>query len=54
MALMTGVIAPGDAFMKWGWRVPFLLSVALIGVGYFVRRAVEESPVFLEIAEKKQ
>ncbi|WP_207344693.1 MFS transporter [Arthrobacter sp. E3] len=54
MALMTGVIAPGDAFMEWGWRVPFLLSVVLIGVGYFVRRAVEESPVFLEIAEKKQ
>ncbi|MDJ0317931.1 MFS transporter [Arthrobacter antibioticus] len=54
MALMTGVIAPGDAFIQWGWRVPFLLSVVLIGVGYFVRRAVEESPVFLEIAEKKQ
>ncbi|MCY0906088.1 MFS transporter [Arthrobacter sp. H14-L1] len=54
MALMTGVIAPGDAFMAWGWRIPFLLSFVLIGVGYFVRRAVEESPVFLEIAEKKQ
>ncbi len=53
-ALMTGVIAPGDAFLEWGWRIPFLLSVVLIGVGYFVRRAVEESPVFLEIAEMKQ
>ncbi|MHA7303746.1 MFS transporter [Arthrobacter sp. TMN-49] len=54
MALMTGVIAPDEAFLAWGWRIPFLLSVVLIGVGYFVRRAVEESPVFLEIAEKKQ
>ncbi|UNK45086.1 MFS transporter [Arthrobacter sulfonylureivorans] len=52
--LMTGVIAPGDAFLEWGWRIPFLLSVVLILVGYLVRRSVDESPVFKEIAEKKQ
>ncbi|MCG2620670.1 MHS family MFS transporter [Arthrobacter sp. I2-34] len=52
--LMTGVISPGQAFLEWGWRVPFLLSFVLIIVGYLVRRAVDESPVFLEIAEKKQ
>ena len=53
-AVMTGWISPGDAFVEWGWRVPFLLSIVLIVVGYLVRRAVEESPVFTEIAEKKQ
>jgi MFS family permease len=53
MALMA-VIAPGDAFLEWGWRVPFLLSVALIVIGYYVRRRVEESPVFLEIAQRKE
>jgi MFS family permease len=53
MALMT-VIAPGDAFLAWGWRVPFLLSVVLILVGYYVRRRVEESPVFTELAERKE
>jgi MFS family permease len=53
LALMTGVVSPGDAFLAWGWRVPFLLSVVLIVVGIVVRRAVEESPVFTEIAEKK-
>ncbi|WP_313822606.1 MFS transporter [Citricoccus sp.] len=53
-AAMTGWIAPGEAFIEWGWRVPFLLSVVLIGVGYLVRRAVDESPVFEEIAAKKQ
>ncbi|MEJ3405212.1 MFS transporter [Rathayibacter sp. YIM 133350] len=52
MALMA-IIAPGDAFLAWGWRVPFLLSVVLIAIGYYVRRRVEESPVFLEIAERK-
>lgn len=53
MALMA-VVAPGDAFLAWGWRVPFLLSVVLILVGYYVRRRVEESPVFVEIAERKE
>jgi MFS family permease len=53
MALMA-VIAPGDAFLAWGWRVPFLLSVVLIVVGYYIRRRVEESPVFVEIAERRE
>ncbi|QKJ20116.1 MFS transporter [Microbacterium hominis] len=53
MALMA-FIAPGDAFLEWGWRVPFLLSVALILIGYYVRRRVEESPVFAELAERKE
>lgn len=47
-------IAPGDAFIAWGWRVPFLLSVLLIAVGYYVRRRVDESPVFVELAERKE
>ncbi|WP_430600096.1 MFS transporter [Brevibacterium sp. K72] len=52
IALMTGVISPGDAFLEWGWRIPFLLSVVLIGVGYWVRRTVEDTPVFQEIQEE--
>lgn len=54
LALMSGVISPGAAFVEWGWRVPFLLSFVLIIVGFVVRRSVEESPVFEEIAQKKQ
>ena len=54
LALMTGVISPGDAFLEWGWRIPFLLSFVLIIVGIVVRRAVDESPVFQEIAAKKE
>ncbi|GAA1412699.1 MFS transporter [Glutamicibacter uratoxydans] len=53
MALMTGVISPGEQFVAWGWRVPFLVSFVLIVVGYFIRRSVDESPVFEEIAQKK-
>ncbi|MGO1917333.1 MAG: MFS transporter [Brevibacterium aurantiacum] len=53
LALMTA-IAPGDAFLEWGWRVPFFLSILLVAVGYWIRRGVEESPVFHEIAERKE
>lgn len=52
-ALMAA-IAPGDAFFQWGWRVPFLLSIVLIGIGYWVRRRVVESPVFAELAERAE
>jgi MFS family permease len=36
-------------FLAWGWRIPFLLSAVLIGVGWWVRSTVEESPVFTEL-----
>lgn len=48
LALMNAV-APGDAFENWGWRVPFLLSLVLVAVGFWIRRGVEESPVYQEI-----
>ncbi|WP_336502478.1 MFS transporter [Microbacterium paraoxydans] len=51
-ALMTGVITPGAAYLEWGWRVPFLVSVVLIAVGFVIRRSVSESPVFAEIARR--
>ncbi|MCR2813690.1 MHS family MFS transporter [Microbacterium sp. zg.Y1090] len=51
---LMAVIAPGDAFLEWGWRIPFLLSFVLILIGYYVRKKVEESPVFTELAERKE
>ncbi|HVV14697.1 MFS transporter [Amycolatopsis sp.] len=39
----------GDGFESWGWRVPFLLSLVLIGIGLWVRLKVTESPEFGEI-----
>lgn len=49
---LVSVIAPGDAFTAWGWRIPFLVSAVLVVVGYLVRHGVEESPVFTEIVER--
>ncbi len=39
---------PHDAFMAWGWRIPFLLSAVVILAGYVIRRNVEETPAFTE------
>lgn len=54
MLAIMNKVAPGEAFMQWGWRVPFLLSVVLIGVGYWIRHGVEESPVFALISQRQQ
>ncbi|WP_378144405.1 MFS transporter [Cnuibacter sp. UC19_7] len=54
MLAIMNLIFPGDAFLEWGWRIPFLFSVVLVAVGYWVRRSVEESPVFEEIAARKE
>jgi MFS family permease len=51
MLLSTGVLTALSGlsdrqFLAWGWRVPFLLSIVLLGVGLFVRSRVAESPAF--------
>jgi metabolite-proton symporter len=47
LVVMTAVQSEAD-FLAWGWRVPFLLSVVLIAVGWWVRSTVAESPLFEE------
>ncbi|GLY67842.1 MFS transporter [Amycolatopsis taiwanensis] len=42
-----------EQFQSWGWRIPFLLSVVLIAVGFFVRARVSESPVFDELRDRR-
>ena len=45
---MTQTMAAGD-FLAWGWRIPFLLSVVLIGVGTFIRLRLPETPAFTRV-----
>src|SRR5215212_2513354 len=40
---------PEDEFLAWGWRVPFLLSLALVGVGMFIRLRIAETPAFADL-----
>ncbi len=45
---------PADDFVAWGWRVPFLLSLALVVVGLFIRLKVMESPEFAKVQETRR
>ena len=46
--LIVGLVLPHESFIGWGWRIPFLLSVALVGVGFYVHLRLEEPQVFEE------
>ncbi|SDL58890.1 MFS transporter [Arthrobacter sp. ok362] len=54
--LVMGAFAalPNEQFLAWGWRVPFLLSFVLLGVGMFVRLKVSESPIFKAALEQEK
>ena len=57
LVLSTAVFAlfaalPEKQFFAWGWRVAFLLSIALIVLGVFIRLRVAESPVFSRVKER--
>jgi MFS family permease len=44
----------GDQFLGWAWRIPFLLSIVLVGIGLWVRLGILETPVFQKlVAEHK-
>lgn len=51
-ALSTGL--DDAAFRSWGWRVPFLLSFALVAVGLFVRLRISETPVFQRVMDTQE
>ncbi|GAB2752423.1 MFS transporter [Salinifilum aidingensis] len=52
--LLMGVLAPGDAFLSWGWRVPFLASAVLAPVVLFIQLRVEDTPVFQRLRSEKE
>lgn len=51
--LLSAVLSD-DAFRSWGWRVPFLLSFLLVGVGLFVRLRISETPVFAKVMDAQE
>lgn len=58
LLLGTGAFAlvsllPEEEFLAWGWRVPFLVSIFLVGVGLFIRLRVLETPVFTRVREAR-
>ncbi|MET8578384.1 MFS transporter [Streptomyces sp. NPDC005012] len=49
----TAAAVGEEAFLAWGWRIPFLLSVVLLALGLFVRLRVTETPVFTAAASEE-
>jgi len=44
--LIVRAMVGEDAFKLWGWRVPFILSLVLVGISYYIRMRLRESPLF--------
>jgi MFS family permease len=44
----------GDEFLSWGWRVPFLLSIIMVGIGLYIRLGILETPVFSRILSEER
>ena len=42
---------PEDQFLSWGWRIPFLVSILLVGVGLIIRLRILETPAFTRVKE---
>ncbi|MES2455072.1 MAG: MFS transporter [Bacteroidota bacterium] len=47
--VLTKNLLGADAFADWGWRVPFLLSILLVGVSIYIRMKMHESPMFTKL-----
>jgi len=59
LLLSTAAIAlfswlAGDQFAVWGWRIPFALSIILVGVGLWIRLGILETPVFKGLVEQNR
>src|SRR5215470_3479573 len=44
----------GDEFVTWGWRIPFALSIVLVGVGLWIRLGILETPVFQQVIRERK
>jgi MFS transporter, MHS family, proline/betaine transporter len=46
VAFTVTALLPKAEIIRWGWRLPFLLGLAIVPVGFYLRRTLEETPVF--------
>src|ERR1043166_3227341 len=44
----------GDAFLSWGWRIPFALSIILVGIGLYIRLRILETQVFAKLVAERR
>lgn len=54
LAVLAFSAISGDQFLTWGWRVPFWLSIVMVGIGMYIRLGILETPVFSRIVEERR
>lgn len=54
LAVLAFSAISGDQFLTWGWRVPFWLSIVMVGVGLYIRLGILETPIFSRILEERR
>src|SRR6204780_2098408 len=54
LAILAFSQLSGDQFATWGWRLPFALSIILVGVGLWIRLGILETPVFQQLLDTKK
>jgi len=52
LAVLVSSSLSGDTFITWGWRVPFLISIVLVGIGLWIRLGILETPTFRRLMEE--
>jgi MFS family permease len=51
LAVLAFSALSGDQFLEWGWRLPFALSIVLVGIGLWIRLGILETPVFQKLLD---
>ena len=54
LAVLVFSAISGDQFLVWGWRIPFMLSIVMVGVGLYIRLGILETPVFRRIVAEER
>jgi MFS family permease len=54
LAVLVFSWASGDQFLVWGWRIPFLISIIMVGVGLWIRLGILETPVFQKVIAEER
>lgn len=52
--LLLSAAIPEQAFMQWGWRIPFIASAILVIVGLYIRLKLHETPAFQKVLDKQK
>jgi MFS family permease len=54
VAVLIFSAVSGNQFLTWGWRVPFWLSIVMVGIGLYIRLGILETPIFARILEERR